>query len=51
MGRERSSQTSKLEEYSNIKPILKENSDLLLYIEKKQESLRKGKITVGKENT
>ena len=43
MGRERSSQTSKLEEYSNIKPILKENSDLLLYIEKKQESLRKGK--------
>ena len=32
-----------LEEYRNTEPILKETLKLLLYIEKKQESLRKGK--------
>ena len=32
-----------LEEYRNTEPILKEKLKLLLYIEKEQESLRKGK--------
>ena len=41
--RKKFSDKQNLEEYRDTEPILKENLKRLVYIEKKQESLRKGK--------